>query len=126
MARTADEGVAALLQDVLKTASLPVYRSAEVPLEAGEIALRLAGTAGIVGSPPSTRLHGIDCAGTARVNFFLEPTGCVLISELNITPSRRPASAPADGGGWASCDALIERLVQPGLQRAEAASQYRC
>jgi D-alanine-D-alanine ligase len=70
----------------------------------------------------------IDCAGMARVDFFLEPSGQVLISELNTIPGFTPTSVYASlmQAGGMDYETLIERLVQLGLERAEAASGYRC
>jgi len=91
---------------------------AEIPADSASRAREAAAAA----------FKAIDCAGMARVDFFLEPSGRVLISELNTIPGFTPTSVYArlmEAGGMAY-DALIERLVQLGLERAEAASAYRC
>jgi D-alanine-D-alanine ligase len=72
--------------------------------------------------------RAIDCAGMARVDFFMERDGRVLISELNTIPGFTPTSVYArlmEAGGM-GYEELIGRLVQLGLQRAEGASGYRC
>jgi D-alanine-D-alanine ligase len=91
---------------------------ADIPEESEERARHAAAAA----------FKAIDCAGMARVDFFLEPSGRVLISELNTIPGFTPTSVYArlmEAGGL-DYDELIERLVQLGIERAEAASGYRC
>ena len=63
----------------------------------------------------------------ARVDFFLEPGGRVVISELNTIPGFTPTSVYArlmESGGL-SYEALISRLIDLGMERAAAAARYR-
>jgi len=69
----------------------------------------------------------VDCHGLARVDFFVEPDGTVLLSELNTMPGFTPTSVYAklmDAAGIAYPD-LVRRLVELGLARAEEARRYR-
>lgn len=69
----------------------------------------------------------VDCHGLARVDFFVEPDGTVLLSELNTMPGFTPTSVYArlmEAGGIAYPD-LVGRLVDLGVARAEEARRYR-
>jgi D-alanine-D-alanine ligase len=71
--------------------------------------------------------RAIDCAGMARVDFFLEPDGTVIVSELNTIPGFTPTSVYSrlmEAGGL-DYGALIERLVDLAVERAERAEGYR-
>jgi D-alanine-D-alanine ligase len=70
--------------------------------------------------------RAVDCAGLARVDFFVADGGEVLLSELNTMPGFTPTSVYAtlmDAGGIAYPD-LVERLVELALARAAAARRY--
>ena len=70
--------------------------------------------------------RAVDCAGLARVNFFVADDGEVLLSELNTIPGFTPTSVYAklmEAGGIAYPD-LVERLVELALARAAAARRY--
>ncbi|MFL5893776.1 MAG: D-alanine--D-alanine ligase family protein [Thermoleophilaceae bacterium] len=71
------------------------------------------------------RLSG--CAGLARVDFFVEEDGLVLVNELNTMPgftqtSVFPKLFEASGVPFPQ---LVDRLVQLGLERHEQESRYR-
>jgi D-alanine-D-alanine ligase len=70
----------------------------------------------------------VDCAGLARVDFFVErSTGEVLLSELNTMPGFTPTSVYArlmEAAGI-SYPELVGRLIDLGLARAEEAGRYR-
>jgi D-alanine-D-alanine ligase len=62
--------------------------------------------------------RAVDCAGMARVDFFLEGER-VLVNEINTIPGFTSTSAYArlwEASGLAYAD-LVERLVQLGLER---------
>jgi D-alanine-D-alanine ligase len=92
---------------------------------------------------PSTRLHipadippdtveearemalaaykAIDCAGMARVDFFLAPEADLVLNEVNTVPGFTPASMYAklwEHAGISFTD-LISRLIELGLERHE-------
>jgi len=70
----------------------------------------------------------VDCAGLARVDFFVEEsTGDVLLSELNTMPGFTPTSVYArlmEASGIAYPD-LVSRLIDLGIARAAEARRYR-
>lgn len=70
----------------------------------------------------------VDCAGLARVDFFVEEaTGEVLLSELNTMPGFTPTSVYArllEAAGVAYPD-LVSRLIDLGIARAADARRYR-
>ena len=61
----------------------------------------------------------LDCAGLARVDFFLMPDGSLVINELNTMPGFTPTSMYPQL--WAatgmSYPELVDRLVQLALRR---------
>jgi len=62
----------------------------------------------------------IDCAGMARVDFFLEGNDRLLVNEINTIPGFTSTSAYArlwEASGL-DYDALVERLLQLALERA--------
>jgi D-alanine-D-alanine ligase len=68
-----------------------------------------------------------DCAGLARVDFFVEDDGSVLVNELNTMPGFTPTSVYAtlwDLSGLPFTE-LCDRLVKLGVERHEAAARYR-
>jgi D-alanine-D-alanine ligase len=68
----------------------------------------------------------VECAGLARIDFFLADDGSVLLSELNTMPGFTPTSVYAAlmaAGGIAYPD-LLDRLVALALTRAERARAY--
>jgi D-alanine-D-alanine ligase len=70
--------------------------------------------------------RAVDCAGLARVDFFVADDGEVLLSELNTIPGFTPTSVYArlmEAGGIAYPD-LVDRLVELGIARAAAARRY--
>ncbi len=70
--------------------------------------------------------RAVDCAGLARVDFFVSDAGEVLLSELNTMPGFTPTSVYAtlmEAGGIAYPD-LVDRLVELALARAEAGRRY--
>ena len=70
----------------------------------------------------------VDCAGLARVDFFVEEgSGAVLLSELNTMPGFTPTSVYArlmEAAGIAYPD-LVSRLINLGVARAAEARRYR-
>jgi D-alanine-D-alanine ligase len=69
--------------------------------------------------------HAVDCAGLARVDFFVEGDQ-VLLSELNTIPGFTPTSVYArlmEAGGIPYPE-LVDRLVELALARAAAARRY--
>jgi D-alanine-D-alanine ligase len=93
---------------------VPADLPAEVAERARELALRAFRT--------------VDCAGLARVDFFVSGEGEVLLSELNTMPGFTPTSVYArlmEAGGIAYHD-LVDRLVSLGIARAEEARHFRC
>jgi D-alanine-D-alanine ligase len=71
--------------------------------------------------------HLADCTGLARVDFFVEDEGRVLVNELNTMPGFTPTSVyPKLWGlsGLAFPD-LCDRLVQLGVERHEREARYR-
>ncbi len=70
----------------------------------------------------------VDCAGLARIDFFVTPEGDVLLSELNTMPGFTPTSVYArlmEAAGVAYPD-LVSRLIDLGIARAVEARRYRC
>lgn len=70
--------------------------------------------------------RAVDCAGLARVDFFVADDGEVLLSELNTIPGFTPTSVYAtlmEAGGIPYPE-LVDRLVDLALGRAEAARRY--
>lgn len=70
----------------------------------------------------------LECAGMARVDFFLRPDGTALMSELNTIPgftqtSAYPRLMEAAGVGYG---ALVRRLIELAMQRSAAASALEC
>jgi D-alanine-D-alanine ligase len=85
---------------------------ARISAETAETAQRLAVAA----------FRAIDCAGMARVDFFLEPTGEVLVNEVNTIPgftqiSMYPKLWQASGIPYPD---LVDRLVELAIERHEA------
>ena len=69
----------------------------------------------------------VGCAGLARVDFFVEPEGEVLVNELNTIPGFTPTSVfarlwEASGVGYPE---LMDRLVNLALERHEEGRTYR-
>ena len=64
----------------------------------------------------------VGCAGMARVDFFVEPDGAVLVSELNTIPGFTPTSAYTRlmAAGGVDYGALVDRLVALALARGTA------
>jgi D-alanine-D-alanine ligase len=70
----------------------------------------------------------VDCAGLARIDFFVTHDGEVLLSELNTMPGFTPTSVYArllEAAGVPYGD-LVARLVDLGVERAAEARRYRC
>ncbi len=70
--------------------------------------------------------QAVNCAGLARVNFFVSDGGEVLLSELNTMPGFTPTSVYAtlmEAGGIAYPD-LVNRLVELAVARAAQARRY--
>ena len=70
----------------------------------------------------------VDCAGLARIDFFVTDEGEVLLSELNTMPGFTPTSVYArlmEAAGIAYPD-LVGRLIDLGIARAAEARRYRC
>lgn len=68
----------------------------------------------------------VECAGLARVDFFVDGDGRVLLSELNTMPGFTPTSVYAAlmGAGGIAYGDLIDRLVALGMARAEHARRF--
>jgi D-alanine-D-alanine ligase len=69
----------------------------------------------------------VGCCGMARVDFFVEPDGTVLVSELNTIPGFTATSVyaslfEADGIAYA---ALVDRLVELAFEAAAERGRYR-
>jgi D-alanine-D-alanine ligase len=69
----------------------------------------------------------VDCAGLARVDFFVEPDGGVFVNELNTLPGFTATSVyaklfEASGIGYGE---LLERLLRLALERHERERGYR-
>jgi D-alanine-D-alanine ligase len=64
----------------------------------------------------------LDCAGLARVDFFIRPDNTVLINELNTMPGFTPISMFPQVWAASGVDypALIDRLIASALRRAAA------
>jgi D-alanine-D-alanine ligase len=70
----------------------------------------------------------VDCAGLARIDFFVTEDGEVLLSELNTMPGFTPTSVYArlmEAAGVPYGE-LVGRLVDLGVARAAEAARYRC
>jgi D-alanine-D-alanine ligase len=69
----------------------------------------------------------VDCAGLARVDFFVEDDGRVLVNELNTMPGFTPTSVYPKL--WALSGLpfpdLCNRLVQLAVERHEREARYR-
>ena len=91
---------------------------AEIPEEASGTARALALRA----------FAAVDCEGLARVDFFLSDDGEVLLSELNTMPGFTPTSVYASlmEAAGISYPALVGRLIDLGVARADEARRYRC
>jgi D-alanine-D-alanine ligase len=64
----------------------------------------------------------LDCAGLARVDFFVRPDGSIVVNEVNTMPGFTPISMfprawAASGIGYAE---LVDRLIQAALRRGPA------
>jgi D-alanine-D-alanine ligase len=69
----------------------------------------------------------VDCAGLARVDFFVEDGGRVLVNELNTMPGFTPTSVYPklwDLSGVPFPE-LCDRLVRLGVERHEREARYR-
>jgi D-alanine-D-alanine ligase len=91
---------------------------ADIPEEAAAAARALALRA----------FAAVDCHGLARVDFFLEEDGTVLLSELNTMPGFTPTSVYArliEAAGI-PYPQLVSRLIDLGVARADEARRYRC
>jgi D-alanine-D-alanine ligase len=81
-----------------------------------------------VGRLAARAFECLDCAGYARCDFFYEPdSGRVLLNEINTIPGMTAMSGfprlwAASG---VSNEALVEEIVQLGLQRHAARSGLR-
>lgn len=67
-----------------------------------------------------------ECAGLARVDFFVAADGEVLLSELNTMPGFTPTSVYAqllEGAGVPYAE-VVERLIDLGVARAEEARRF--
>ena len=70
----------------------------------------------------------VDCAGLARVDFFVTHDGEVLLSELNTMPGFTPTSVYArlmEAAGVPYGE-LVARLIDLGVARSAQARRYRC
>jgi len=81
-----------------------------------------AGTLGEVQRLAVAGFRAIDCAGMARVDFFLEPDGGVYLNEVNTIPgftkiSMYPKLWEASGLTYPQ---LIDRLIELAIERHEA------
>ena len=68
----------------------------------------------------------VECAGLARIDFFVEDDGEVLLSELNTLPGFTPTSVYAslmEAGGIGYAD-LVDRLVDLAITRAAAERRF--
>lgn len=91
---------------------------ADIPEQAADTARDLARRA----------FAAVDCHGLARVDFFLEEDGTVLLSELNTMPGFTPTSVYArlmEAAGVPYPE-LVARLIDLGVARADEARRYRC
>jgi D-alanine-D-alanine ligase len=71
--------------------------------------------------------RAVDCSGLARVDFFLDPTGRVLVNEINTMPgftsiSMYPKLWEASGVPY---PALLDRLIALALERHAARTNRR-
>lgn len=69
----------------------------------------------------------VDCAGMARIDFFVEEGGAVLVNELNTIPGFTQTSVfarlfEASGIGY---EELLDRLLAFALERYEEGRRYR-
>ena len=69
--------------------------------------------------------RAIDCAGMARVDFFLDDTGAILVNEINTIPGftcdeRLRQDVEATGLSYPD---LVQRLVDLALERHRDASR---
>ena len=95
-----------------------VHVPADLPPEVAERARALALRA----------FAAVDCAGLARIDFFVTPDGDVLLSELNTMPGFTPTSVYArlmEAAGIPYPE-LVGRLIDLGIARAVEARRYRC
>ena len=62
----------------------------------------------------------VDCAGLARVDFFVRPDGSVFVNELNTMPGFTPISMFPQVWAATGIDypALVDRLISSALRRA--------
>jgi D-alanine-D-alanine ligase len=69
----------------------------------------------------------VGCCGMARVDFFVEADGTVLVSELNTIPGFTPTSVYASlfEAAGVTYPALVDRLVELALEAAEERARYR-
>ena len=85
---------------------VPADLPAEVAERARDLALRA--------------FTAVECAGLARIDFFVAEGGEVLLSELNTLPGFTPTSVYAslmEAGGIGYAD-LVDRLIELALARA--------
>ncbi len=73
-----------------------------------------------VGDYACRAFTALDCAGLARVDFFVRPDGSVLINELNTMPGFTPISMFPQVWAATGIDypALVDRLIATALRRA--------
>jgi D-alanine-D-alanine ligase len=71
--------------------------------------------------------HLADCAGLARVDFFVEDDGRVVVNELNTMPGFTPTSVYPKLWALSGVEfpELCDRLVQLGVERHELDARYR-
>jgi D-alanine-D-alanine ligase len=71
--------------------------------------------------------RAVGCAGLARVDFFVEADGHVLLNELNTMPGFTETSVFAKlfGASGVAYPELVDRLVTLAVERHEAERRYR-
>ena len=76
-------------------------------------------TAGRIRETALAAFRGIDCAGFARVDFFLRADGEFLLNEINTIPGFTPMSMYPKLWEYAGLPYrdLITRLIELGLER---------
>jgi D-alanine-D-alanine ligase len=86
-----------------------------------------AATAGRVRETALAAFRACECAGMARIDFFLRPSGELILNELNTIPGFTDTSVYArlvEAQGLPYAD-LLDRLIELALERHARRSRYR-
>jgi D-alanine-D-alanine ligase len=87
----------------------------DIPPEVGDVAIKA------IQDAACQAFRALDCAGLARVDFFLEPDGRLLVNEVNTMPGFTPISMYPKmwAASGVSYPDLLDRLINTALARLD-------